>query len=548
MNINTAICIFAYKRPAHLKLVLDALAANPPSAGLSLIVYVDGPREKPDQAAVAEVVEVAQQATGFLSVEVRPRSENLGLYHSLTNGISEILSVYESIIVLEDDILVSPYFLQFMLDGLNLYRDSIDVGSISGYTPPITSPLPDTFFLRGADCWGWASWHDRWALYRHDAAAMALEIRDQKLTKEFDLLGNYPYLAMLDGRASSKNNSWAICWHASCFIADKLILYPGKSLVVNIGLDHSGEHCGPSTLMSTSIDDAQPVRCERIPLIVEPSIFNLYSSHFKVSNKRFKIAANLFKRVVKRIIKFILPLSKSQLCLTGPYPNYQVALANSSGYDSPLILAKVKRAVVEVLEGKAAYERDGTGFPFLPHGLMLRELLVKYLSPTSRVVDFGGGIGGTFINHRDLVSVGQHWTVIEQPSFVKAGKEFAQAYEIPIEFCSTLTEISWPVDIIILSSVLQYLPKPYIILDQVLELNPQLIIIDRTAFIDMGNELWWAQDEPTYYGAPISYPICPLLQEKLLTALHGYEIVDRWLNPFDPQQPAHRGLLLSRCA
>lgn len=546
MNINTAICIFAYKRPAHLKRVLDALAANPPAAGLSLVVYVDGPRGEADQAAVAEVVAVSQQATGFLSAEVRPRSENLGLYHSLTSGISEVLSVYESIIVLEDDILTSPYFLQFMLDGLELYRDNNDVGSISGYTPPIKHELPETFFLRGADCWGWATWRDRWALYRHDAKAMAREIRDQKLTKEFDLLGNYPYLAMLDGRGADKNNSWAICWHASCFIAGKLILYPGKSLVVNIGLDHSGEHCGPSTLMSTSLDDARPVMCECIPLMVEPSIFNLYASHFKVSNTGFRMAASLFKRVVKRIIKFTLPTHRSQLCLRGPYPSYEVALANSNGYDSPLILAKVKRAVVEVLEGKAVYERDGSAFPSLPHGLKLRELLVKYLSPTSRVVDFGGGIGGTFINHRDLVSVGQHWTVIEQPSFVKAGKELAHSYEMPIEFCSTLTEISWQVDIIIISSVLQYLPEPYLILDQILELNPQFIIIDRTAFIDMGNELWWAQDEPTYYGTPISYPISPLLEKRVLASLKGYEIVDRWLNPFDPQQPAHRGLLLSR--
>ena len=169
MNINTAICIFAYKRPDHLKRVLDALAANAPAACLPLIVYVDGPRGVSDQASVAETTRVAEQATGFVSVEVRSSPENLGLYRSLTGGISEVLSVYDSIIVLEDDILTSPHFLQFMLDGLELYRDSNDVGSISGYTPPIKHDLPETFFLRGADCWGWATWRDRWALYRLEA-------------------------------------------------------------------------------------------------------------------------------------------------------------------------------------------------------------------------------------------------------------------------------------------------------------------------------------------------------------------------------------------
>ena len=547
MNINTVICIFAYKRPDHLKRVLDALAANAPAACLPLIVYVDGPRGVSDQASVAETTRVAEQATGFLSVEVRSSPENLGLYRSLSSGISEVLSVYESIIVLEDDILTSSHFLQFMLDGLELYRDSNDVGSISGYTPPIKHDLPETFFLRGADCWGWATWRDRWALYRHDAKAMAREIRDRGLVREFDLLRNYPYLNMLDGRAAGKNNSWAICWHASCFLAGKLILYPGGSLVSNIGLDNSGEHCGPSALMSTKIVDEHAIKVQSIPQVVDPGIFNIYSSHFIVADQSLNRIISLFRKVAKRIVRFILPTVKSQLRLTGPYASYEAALAHSSGYDSPLILAKVKHAVVEVLEGKAVYERDGTAFATMPQRLKLRELLLNYLSPTANVVDFGGGLGGTFINNRDLVSVGQHWAVIEQPAFVTAGEKLAHDYELPLEFHNNLHGLGRSIDLLILSSVLPYLPSPYEILQQVLKLSPKLILIDRTAFIDHGEEVWWVQDEPSYYGTPISYPISPLLEKRVLASLKGYEIVDRWLNPFDPQQPAHRGLLLKRC-
>jgi len=543
-----AICIFAYKRPTHLKRVLDALAANPLAAGLPLIVFVDGPRGEADQAAVAEVVAAAHQAKGFLSVEVRPNPENLGLYRSLTGGISEILAEYESIIVLEDDILTSPYFLQFMLDGMELYQDSPEVGSITGYTPPITQGLPETFFLRGADCWGWATWRDRWALYRHDAKAMAREIRDRGLAREFDLLGHYPYLAMLEGRAAGKNNSWAICWHASCFLAGKLILYPGKSLISNIGLDNSGEHCGPSALMSTKIVDEHSIKVQSIPQVVDPGIFNIYSSHFIVTNQVMNRVISLFLMVTKRIVRFFLPNAKSQLRLTGPYLSYEAALAHSSGYDSPLILAMVKQAVVEVLEGRSAYERDGTAFATMPQRLKLRELLLKYLSPTANVVDFGGGLGGTFINNRDLVSVGQHWAVIEQPTFVTAGQELAHDYGLQVEFHSNFLAPSTPIDLLILSSVLPYLQSPYEILKQALKLAPKLILIDRTAFIDHGEEVWWVQDEHCYYGTPISYPISPLLEKRVLASLKGYEIVDRWLNPFDPQQPAHRGLLLSRCA
>lgn len=547
MNINTAISIFAYKRPAHLKRVLDALAANPPATGFPLIVFVDGPKGEQDRAAVAEVVAVAQQSTGFLSVEVRPRTENLGLYHSLTGGISEIFEEYDSIIVLEDDILTSSHFLQYMLDAIEFYRYSPEVGSISGYTPPITQGLPETFFLLGADCWGWATWRDRWALYRHDAKAMAREIRDRGLAREFDLLGHYPYLAMLEGRAAGKNNSWAICWHASCFLAGKLILYPGKSLVSNIGLDNSGEHCGPSALLSTKIDNERPVRVQSIDLMVDPGILNIYSSHFNVASHRLKMVGSRFRAVSRHIVRLFSLIHKAKLRLRGPYSSYDAALAHSSGYDSPLILAKVKHAVGEVLDGKAVYERDGTVYTSLPQRLKLRELLLKYLTPTANIVDFGGGLGGTFINHRDLVSVGQYWSVIEQPTFVTAGQELAHDYGLPLGFHNNLHGLVCSIDLLILSSVLQYLPSPYEILHQVLKLAPKLILVDRTAFIDHGEEVWWVQDEPSYYGTPISYPISPLLEKRVLASLKGYEIVDRWLNPFDPQQPAHRGLLLNRC-
>lgn len=546
MNINTAICIFAYKRPDHLKRVLDALAANAPAACLPLIVYVDGAKGVADKASVAETTRVAQQARGFLSVEVRSSPENLGLYRSLTGGISEVLSLYDSIIVLEDDILTSPHFLQFMLDGLELYQDSSEVGSITGYTPPITQGLPETFFLRGADCWGWATWRDRWALYRHDAKVMALEIRDRGLAREFDLLGHYPYSAMLEGRAAGKNNSWAICWHASCFLAGKLILYPGRSLVSNIGLDNSGEHCGPSALLFIKFFDEHSIKVQKIPQVVDPGIFNIYSTHFRVANLSLNRAVSLFRKVAKRIVNLISLTAKSQLRLTGPYPSYEAALAHSSGYDSPLILAKVKQAVVEVLEGRAVYERDGTVFTSLPQGLKLRELLCKYLSPTAHVVDFGGGLGGTFINHRDLVSVGQHWSIIEQPAFVKAGQELAKAYSLPLEFHNNLSELGSPVDLFILSSVLPYLSSPYDIAKQVLELVPKFILIDRTAFIDHGEEVWWVQDSSDYFGPSVSIPIQPLHLPKLFNSFPGYTLIQKWDNSFDPAIPQHFGLLFER--
>jgi putative methyltransferase (TIGR04325 family) len=265
-----------------------------------------------------------------------------------------------------------------------------------------------------------------------------------------------------------------------------------------------------------------------------------------MTNLRLHSSMSIFRRVARLIVRFILPTAKSQLHLTGPYSSYEAALAHSSGYASPLILAKVKQAVVEVLEGLAVYERDGTVFSSLPKGLKLRELLYKYLSPTAHVVDFGGGLGSTFINHRDLVLVGQHWSIIEQPAFVKAGQELAKAYSLPLEFHNNLFELSSLVDLFILSSVLPYLSSPYDIIKQVLELAPKFIIIDRTAFIDRGEEAWWLQDCSDYFGPSVAIPIQPLHLTKLFNSLPGYILVEKWVNFFDAADPSHFGLLFER--
>lgn len=104
--------------------------------------------------------------------------------------------------------------------------------------------MPETFFLRGADCWGWATWKRGWNLFNANGLQLLQQLQEKKLEKEFDLDGCYDYTKMLQDQIDGKNNSWAIRWRASAFLADKLTLYPSKSLVHNIGFDNSGTHCG----------------------------------------------------------------------------------------------------------------------------------------------------------------------------------------------------------------------------------------------------------------------------------------------------------------
>lgn len=153
-----------------------------------------------------------------------------------------MLSKYDRVIVLEDDIVTSKFFLRFMNEALECYKNTHEVVSISGYIYRIETGLPSTFLLRGTDCWGWATWRRGWSCFNPDGGVLLAQLCQRKLEFEFNYEGSVDYIDMLRAQVKGENDSWAIRWYAAAFLADKLTLYPGVSLVQNIGNDGSGSH------------------------------------------------------------------------------------------------------------------------------------------------------------------------------------------------------------------------------------------------------------------------------------------------------------------
>lgn len=284
MTSPAPIALFAYKRPGHLRRVVESLRRNPLAEASDLVVFCDAPRSSSDAPAVREVRSYVADITGFRSVTVRERDENFGLARSLTQGVSEMLRTRERAIVLEDDILVSPFFLQYMNDALDRYAADTRVASVQGYCYPVSSPLPSTFFLRGADCWGWATWRRAWALYRDDAAQLHEELVASNLVAAFDFQGSFPFSKALEQQARGATNSWAIRWYASAFLASSLSLYPGRSLVQNIGLDKSGEHGGDVSDYDTAFSEA-PIPVEAIEVAHCPAAAAGFEAFFRTCSE-----------------------------------------------------------------------------------------------------------------------------------------------------------------------------------------------------------------------------------------------------------------------
>ncbi|MEI7821085.1 MAG: glycosyltransferase family A protein [Verrucomicrobiota bacterium] len=274
------IALFAYNRPTHLGRTLEALRKNDLASQTDLHIFSDGPKSDKDVPLVEAVRASLRDVPGFKSVTVIPRAGNVGLANSIIQGVTDVCDRSGRVIVLEDDMVTSPWFLRYINDGLKTYESALEVISIHGWVYPIPAELPETFFLRGADCWGWATWARGWRLFNPDGAALLAQLEQRGLTQSFDFDGAYGYTEMLRSQIAGSNNSWAIRWHASAFLADKLTLYPGRSLVQNIGLDASGTHCGSSEEFTTLLT-SQPVAINRQRIKEDTSARRQIADHLR---------------------------------------------------------------------------------------------------------------------------------------------------------------------------------------------------------------------------------------------------------------------------
>lgn len=298
------ITLFTYNRLWHTWQTIEALQRNELALESDLFVFSDGPRSESDRKQVAEVRKYLKSIKGFRQVTVIERDHNLGLAESIITGVTEIVTRYGRVITLEDDMLTSPFFLRYMNDALEFYKDEERVISIHGYLYPLGASLPETFFLRGADCWGWATWKRGWDRFEPDGRKLLKELQERNLQKRFDLNGAHPYTRMLRWQARGVLDSWAIRWHASAFLAEKLTLYSGRSLIANIGLDASGAHCSPTHRFDVDLAD-KPVKIDVIPIEEHAEARRFLENYYRRTRPSlFTRAVQWLKRVyIRRVMQ-----------------------------------------------------------------------------------------------------------------------------------------------------------------------------------------------------------------------------------------------------
>ncbi|MBT3666711.1 MAG: glycosyltransferase family 2 protein [Opitutae bacterium] len=263
--MNAPIALFAYNRPQHLQQVINGLAKNKEAKSSDLIIYSDAPRIAYDESGVTDVRKLIKSVIGFRSIKTVYIKKNLGVANSIISGVTQVVNKFKTVIVLEDDTVPSPFFLQYMNESLNRFKHEDQIGSIHGYSLPLEGSLPETFLLRGADCWGWATWKRAWKTFEPNGELLMKKLKSQSLAQSFDFDGTFPYSQMLQNQIDGKIDSWAIRWHASTFLAGKYCLHPNRSLIRNIGLDASGTHCLRTKSFDVKLAD-KPICIARVEI------------------------------------------------------------------------------------------------------------------------------------------------------------------------------------------------------------------------------------------------------------------------------------------
>ena len=293
------VLLFVYNRPAHVKRTVEALRANQLAAESDLYVYSDAAKDESNLEAVREVRAYVRHIDGFRSVTVVERPQNWGLARNIIDGVTTHVNRAGRVIVLEDDLITAPYFLTFMNDALEAYKDEPRVGHIQACDFTQDPSLPDTFLIRWTGSWGWGTWARAWKHFNPDGRALLDELLARKLDRTFDFDGTYGYTRMLRRQIEGKNNSWAIRWNASLFLRGILSLNVGRSLVQNEGFDGSGTNCGGGGLYASSLYMKRLEVVPIFPVEENASARRTYVRYYARTNSFWAKAVRRIKRTLK---------------------------------------------------------------------------------------------------------------------------------------------------------------------------------------------------------------------------------------------------------
>ncbi len=297
IEINLApITLFVYNRPEHTKKTIEALQKNELANESELFIYSDAAKNKEEEAKVKKVREYINNIDGFKKITILKKKINWGLTNSIIDGVTEIINKYGKIIVLEDDLVTSKYFLRYMNDALKVYKDNKRVWEIGGYVYPISyQSKKDFFFAPYTTSWGWATWINRWKYYERNPKKLINSFDEIKI-KKFNLDNSDEIWEQVIQNAKGKLYTWAVFWYAVVFLKDGVTVYPKISMVKNIGHDGSGMNSGKSYIFETKLSE-EPLSISLEDVEINSDIITQVKKYLRKNNSFLKKFLSKFRKL-----------------------------------------------------------------------------------------------------------------------------------------------------------------------------------------------------------------------------------------------------------
>jgi GNT-I family len=299
------IVFFAYNRPDHTRQTLEALSKNQLASQSSLFIYIDGPKANATAETIAKieaVKKVAAEKKWCGQVSIIAAEKNKGLFKSITEGITKTVDQFGQVIVMEDDVLVAPGFLNYMNDALELYENTPEVMHISGFSRDEFRTIPlatSTYFFYHTTCWGWATWKRAWDKFTPDALRVKNEVSNKGDIKKLNMDNTFEMFWGLKAIADGKFQSWNTVWHSVVFLNDGFCLHPVKSMVSNIGHDGSGTNCTPDDTFGINELSEENIMLTKIPLQENKAIQSRYVSLHSFKYRLVFIVKHYLRYLVK---------------------------------------------------------------------------------------------------------------------------------------------------------------------------------------------------------------------------------------------------------
>lgn len=308
--MTSPVAIFVYNRLNNTSKTIDHLSRNTLARETDVFVFSDGGKDEDSWKLVNAVRTFLRdfetsEANTFHSFTIVERSENIYLEKNIISGINQVLEQHETVIVLEDDICTSPYYLEYMNSAFELYKDEKRVMHVAGFTNldltenPVEGYSDEFYFTPHMSGWGWGTWRDRWQEHfvHYQTEDEALEGMDEQDRMNMQYGGVFPCLKSL----KKDPIPWDICWEIAIYKSGGLCLTPAHTMVRNIGLKN-GTHFRSFSMLMRYEFDREPLQRPIGLVLREPKTNPQIEDRFREAITDWGIRYTALGKIIRRIL------------------------------------------------------------------------------------------------------------------------------------------------------------------------------------------------------------------------------------------------------